>query len=117
MEAQMRYESNSGVEVLKNLYRRRSLVDRGDAKVQAYRPVLFVGPGLSRGADGGGRGRAMEKEGLLKSFTQCVGSSTGAAKLLFALTGQICEHLNIYWVEVASKKFFSPRRMLFGKPV
>ena len=101
----MRYESNCGLEPLKNLFRRQRLMERGDVGQYDYRAILFASTGVLRGVDGGGRARALERYKLNRMFTHVVGSSTGAAMTLFFLAEQIHKHLNMYWVEAASKDF------------
>src|SRR3989344_9040277 len=98
----MRFEGNP--EVLRNLFRKKRLLDAGDVDHCMYRPLVLACSGLMRGVYAGGQCRALDRFGLINVFDIAVGISTGAPMLGFFLAGQIQQHLDIYWNEAGGDK-------------
>jgi len=112
----MRFEGSP--EVLRNLFRKKRLLDAGDVDHCRYRPLILACSGLMRGVYAGGQCRALDRFGLTKIFDTAVGISTGAPMLGFFLAGQIQQHLDIYWNEAGGDKFVSFARLWKGgRPV
>jgi predicted patatin/cPLA2 family phospholipase len=103
------------VEVLRNLFRRKASIKRGDSC--DIRLLLLVNSGILRGAYGAGQASALETFGLNHVFDVAVGVSTGLPVLSYLLAEQAREQGNIYWNEAASKNFISFRRALVGEPI
>ena len=109
----MRYEGN--LEVLRNLFRKKYLLERGDGASCEIRPALLVTTGVMRGAYGGGHGVALDTFGLAHVFDVAIGVSTGFPVLAYLLANQIRRHGDIYWQEAASKQFISFSRFVSGR--
>jgi predicted patatin/cPLA2 family phospholipase len=102
------------LEVLKHLFMKQTLLERGDERHQEIRPVIVACPGVIRGAYGAGQVVALEQAGLTHVFDCAVGSSTGLPTLAFFLAAQAGKHSNVYWKEAASKAFIAFEKIWKG---
>lgn len=110
----MRFEGNP--EVLRNLWRKKQLIESGDVSQYEYRTLILVLGGVMRGVYAGGQCIALEEAGLTKAFDIAVGISTGAAMLGFFLSGKLRENIDIYWSERREFIDFS-RLWKGGRPI
>lgn len=111
----MRFEGD--LEVLRNLFRKQRLLQKGGQEHEQYRTLILTCSGVMRGVYGGGQGIALDRFGLKDVFDVAVGISTGAPGTGFFLAGQVEKHIDIYWNEAASKEFISFRRFFApGRP-
>ncbi|MDO8523865.1 MAG: patatin-like phospholipase family protein, partial [bacterium] len=104
-------------EVLKNLFRKKDLLQRRDSRHQEIKPLLLIGHGAQRGVFGGAQAIALERAGLSDAFDTVVGVSAGAPTAAYFLAGQSALGTSIYYEECASKRFISKRRYFWGERI
>jgi len=109
----MRFEGNQ--EVLRNLFRKKKLLEAGDVEHYNYRTALLGCSGVMRGVYGGGQMSALERFGLTNAFDTVVGISTGAALGAFFVAGQMQSDIDVFWKEGASAEFVSFKRFLLRR--
>ena len=107
----MRFEGNP--EVLRNLWRKKDLLEAGDTGHCRYRTALLSCTGIIRGVYGVGQKFALHQAGLNQVFDVALGVSTGLPAICYLLTGQ--ERQSIYWKEAISPEFMSWKRFFIGK--
>ncbi len=100
-------------EVLSALIKKKHLLNEGKEANQ-IRPLLIVLSGIMRGADGSGRTIALEELGLIDSFDNMLGISTGAGIIAYAVSHQSILGASIYHEECTRLPLISIIRALKG---
>ncbi len=99
--------------VLRALIEKKHLLDKG-MDSDHIRPLLIVLSGIMRGADGGGRTTALEELGLIDSFDNMLGISTGAGIIAYAASHQSELGTSIYHEECVHLPLVSVMRAIKG---
>ncbi len=100
-------------EVLSALIQKKHLINE-NKNHSHIRPLLIVLSGIMRGADGGGRTQALQELGLIDSFDNMLGISTGAGIVAYAASHQCAVGNSIYHKECIELPLVSFKRALKG---
>ena len=96
--------------LVKNLFRKKQLLEAGDPAHKEIRPLLIVMGGGMRGVSGGGAVTALNVLGLNDVFDAVVGASAGAPIAAYFLAGteQSYTGTTIFYDELSGRKFINP---------
>ena len=103
------------VAVFRSLFQKRNLLSADDPRHRDIRPLLIVMPGTMRGVAGGGQVTALHDAGLVDTFDNVIGISTGAPTVAYFLAGQARIGTSIYYDDLPEHDFISLERGLLGE--
>jgi predicted patatin/cPLA2 family phospholipase len=97
--------------LIKNLFRKKELLEQGNPEHESIRSALLVMGGGMRGVYGAGVVTGLEKAGFHDVFDVAAGVSAGAADIAYFLAGQAEYGTPIYYENLTNKEFINLARV------